>query len=243
MGRWIWVVLLIGCGEPDSAPDAAVTPTFEPMTVTLRLTGAAREDAEGRMRGVDLDGRVSDATDELGCLQKDWTDPIGDEPGVDDNYYSLVVNSEVIGPAPGSGTPTIDEMIASAVITVDVAIEPAPGGARVTLGDAEPTVVPFQDGHFQALTGTTLDATVEPLSFAIHDLAVDGVLTPDGELTSVVIAGALDVAEIVATAEAGSAEVDPDLLRATLENVADLDPGDDGRCTRVSAVFTAAVEP
>ena len=213
------------------------------MTVTVRLTGAAREDAEGRMRGVDLDGRVSDASDELGCLQEDWTDSIGDEPGVDNSYYILVVNSEVIDPITDPVTPTIDEMIASAAITVEVAIEPAPGGARVTLGDAEPRVVPFQDGHFQALTGTTLNGTVEPLSFAIHDLAVDGVLTADGELTSVVIAGALDVDQIVAFAEAQSLEVDPDLLRTTLEGVADLDPGGDGRCTRMSAVFTAAVEP
>jgi hypothetical protein len=243
MGRWCLVVLLIGCGEPAGSGPDAFTPTFEPMTVTVRLTDIAREDSEGRMRGVDLDGRVSDATDELGCLREDWTDPLGDEPGVDNQYYGLVISNEAIGPARPPGEPTIDEMIRDAAITVPLSLTPAPGGVEVRLGDAESQVVPFEEGHFQAVTDGALPMSLGGLTFTMVGLAIDGVITADGALTSLIVAGGLDAEEIVGSIEANMPDIDSSLIRATLEGVVDLEPGDDGLCTRMSAVFTATVEP
>jgi len=240
MGRWLSVALLIGCGESAGGGPDAFTPTLEAMSVTLWLTGVSREDVDGRMRGVDLDGRVSDATDELGCFQEDWIDPVGAEAGVDNNYYSLVVTNEGIG---DPDAPSVDDLIRDAGITLPMRVSGAPGGVEVRLGDTEPQVAPLREGHFQALTDATLVFEFPELSSAVlYDLAVDAVMA-DGQLLDIVIAGALDIAEIVATVEAESPDVDPALVRTTLEGVADLDPGEDGRCTRVSAAFTATAEP
>lgn len=234
------LLCVVGCGDDGMVGgDAGPSYDIPTTTVSLLLTGIAREDAEGRLRGVDLDRRISDRTDELGCFQNDWTDPITGAEGVDDQYYSLAVTVEA-----QIGGPNIDEVIREAAVVVPLTMASAPGGVEVRLGDVEPQVVPITGGHFQALTeGSFLLGVDGSFPIVVHQLAVDALVSPEGALTSVVIAGAIDIDQTVAAVERDTPAIDPSLVRTTLEGVADLDPGPDGACRKVSAVFTAEVEP
>lgn len=243
MRHCLCLILALGCTESGAADRDGGFPAIEPMNVTLRLAGVSREDTTGRMRGIDLDGRASDATDELGCFQQDFTDSLRGQPGVDNQYYVLVLSSEVNGPVRPPDEPTTDELIAAAAVTVPLELASVRTGLEVRLGVAEPQIVPVEDGHFQALTGSMLRFTIGGFPQAVHGLAVSGLLTPEGELTDVVVAGAVDIDELITSIESIAPDIDPTLVRTTLEGVADLDPGDDGRCRRVSAAFTVEVEP
>jgi len=53
----------------------------------------AVEDVAGAVPGFDLDGRISDATDDLGCNQEDWVSPDG-VPGIDNQFASLAPTLE-----------------------------------------------------------------------------------------------------------------------------------------------------
>lgn len=84
------LIALAGCGEvhrPDEGgPDSC--DTGETLAFEIYLTAYAREDDEGRVPGMNLDGRVSDVTDEEGCHQVDFVGPDGEE-GVDNQFGSI----------------------------------------------------------------------------------------------------------------------------------------------------------
>lgn len=239
---WVW---LLGCAEPGPAvsTDAGSPPIEEAVRATLQLTGVSREGPDGRVRGVDLDGRVSDATDEQSCFQEDWTDSLTGVRGVDNQYYALHSVLDLPGALRPPGEPPADVVIEDAEITIAVELLPTLGGARVRLGESESPMVPIAEGHFQAFTDALLELRFAGVHYTLRDLAIGGRVSADGELTDLVIAGAIDVEEAIATVQAAEPEADPGVVRTRFEGVADLARGDDGRCRRFSAAFTAVALP
>ena len=93
--RWIGLLALAACGEAhvptEAGPDSC--DTGETLTFEVYLTGYARADAEGRVPGMNLDGRVSEVTDEESCHQVDFVGADGEE-GVDNQWGTVVYELE-----------------------------------------------------------------------------------------------------------------------------------------------------
>jgi len=70
--------------EPDSVPTCDTGGTGETYVYILDRLNVSLPDAEGRIHGLDLDGRTSDASDADSCFQPDATSPPPDSmPGID----------------------------------------------------------------------------------------------------------------------------------------------------------------
>ncbi len=214
----------------------------ETLSYEVSLTDIGREDAEGGVRGMNLDGRVSEgATDEESCHQEDWVDLVDGETGIDNQLAILGPNPMPPGsmPARPTGGPipltlgAVDDPLNDACVTVQ-------------LGDAPAVQTELVDGRLWLLGDDSVARTVpigeedgEPLGLPVRGLAVKGQLLADGTLTDVIVAGHFDIEELVAEVLITAPDVDPELLRTTLEGVADLDLGEDGACRSVSAAFVA----
>jgi len=123
-------LMAVGCGDDDT--DGTTDDPGDDPPMPLNCGGADAqcffvastlaigvEDDAGNVPGFDIDGRVSDSTDELGCFQEDWTSPDG-TVGVDNQLATLAPTLEA---ALGSDLQeTIDGAIAdgSIIILMDV---------------------------------------------------------------------------------------------------------------------------
>jgi hypothetical protein len=84
----------------DAAEGSAPLPSCDaPDRQTMAMVNVlrfAREVEGGRIPGIDLDGRVSNNSDALGCFQADATSPDG-TPGVDAAFSTLLPALEAVG--------------------------------------------------------------------------------------------------------------------------------------------------
>jgi hypothetical protein len=243
------LLALIGCGEAHAPADADgsagdACESGETLAFTLEIVDIQRETDSGGVPGLDLDGRDSDETDELGCHQPDWTDPRDGERGVDNQLATLfVVGSPGTAPELRSG-----RRVDLQVRRVDD--RPNDPCIEVRIDGGDPIRTELVEGRFQALGGTG-SITVEMfgadgdtlLPLPVTSLAVEATLVAGGGLTDVTIAGHLNIDAMVAATIEVAPDVDPSLIRTTLEGVADLEPDADGNCQSVSAAFAAEVVP
>jgi len=235
------VLLLVACGEGPAGPDTCMS--GETLTFELLLVDIAREDAEGGVRGMNLDGRVSEgAADELSCHQADFVDLVDGETGVDNQLGLLGPNPTPPDhvPARPTGAPipltigAVDDPESDSCVTVQLGDAPAVqtelvDGRLWLFGDASVVrTVPISD-----------DRAAASLELPLRGAALKGRLRADGALADVVVAGHIDIEELLDSAAIATPDVDPDLLRTTLEGVADLHRGEDGECRSVSASFVA----
>lgn len=82
------IFLLIGCAE-QTPPVAACGDSGEELVLLARALSFGRERPEGVSAGFDLDGRVSDSSDELSCGGADLVGPDG-TPGIDNALSQLL---------------------------------------------------------------------------------------------------------------------------------------------------------
>ena len=84
---------LLACRPQEDSSGGAAEPGCDDPGVTevaiLSTITFARRDAEGRSRGFDLDGLISDGSDPQGCFQADVQSPDG-EPGIDSAFSALM---------------------------------------------------------------------------------------------------------------------------------------------------------
>lgn len=236
------VLLLAACGEGPAGPDDCMS--GETLSFELVLTDIAREDAEGGVRGMNLDGRVSEgATDESSCYQEDYVDLVDGETGVDNQLGPLGPNPTPPGHTPAR--PTGDPIPLTIGAIDDLAND---GCVTVQVGDAPEVQTELVDGRFRLLadesTLRTVPITDDPtdgptLALPLRAVSMKGRFGEDGVLADVIVAGQLDIEETIAASLVSAPDVDPALLRTTLEGVADLDRGEDGACRALSAAFVA----
>lgn len=228
----VLLTLAFGCGDPP-----IVSHSFE-----LAITGFSHEayaGDEGR-RGLNLDERDSDDADALGCHHEDIVDPVDGETGVDNAY--------------GQPSPTGDPLTPFAEPPlVDLRIE-----ARADLSKAERLAITFDsialpeaevfDGRFRALGSREAAWTLElpfddetVFTVVVRGPAIEGRINEVGELVELVVGGRFDIEEVIAAALAVAPDIDPMLIRTTLQGIADLDPDEDGDCQSVSLAFLAEV--
>lgn len=229
---------------PGAPPDLGPTPVDpgpgDSFTFTLQLVGVHRESFDGRSRGIDLDGRISDETDDLGCNQEDWEDPLDGERGVDNTLALLAPTLEA---ALGM---SLDEGVEAFGAAVDIRLIGVDGsrtdpGVALGVGGEPPRVVPMRGGRFQGTSDRGLEVWLTVAAVRLRGVGVDARLTASGTLTDVVVVGHFDIDDVVETVTATAPDIDPGLVRTTLEAVADLDPGGDGLCRSISAVYDAEV--
>jgi hypothetical protein len=234
---------------------------------TLRLALADPVGDPDIVAGMNLDGRVSDGTDPVGCLHPDFASPPPDrEPGVDNQLGPIL-----------SAIPFLDTEFARAIATgqwlVLIAVNDAPsarvirlfrghtmdgGPPRLSGGRIASDQTFFITQPLGELIADPADARTrtEPgrLSFPMHPLVsapinftsarLYGDFTREG-VGQGVLGGAYPVGEAVDSL----VEVDPDaiphaLARSVLDSMADSDvvvPS--GECTAVSAAFTFTAVP
>lgn len=270
-------------GVPDAdAADGGPTPVCDGTGPTgffvIRSLAIGRENPPGTALGFDLDGRVSDDTDERGCFQPDFVDPDG-TPGVDNQYAVLaptlesagahldpalragVASGDVLlllelepgtdmctsmslyhGIVPAGGPPTLDAsglIVAGQTFELDRASVDASGAAvqrvvSVHVGGGRVLGRPLD--VFLELPGAT---TSIPLRIRDASIRFDATATT---LTNGVIGGSLDIDEFAAAVASIAGDSLPiDLIRSTLETVADLGVDAAGICRQlsVSLVFDA----
>ena len=235
VGRtWVVVALLLGCGEPDA--------TSHSYTLLITQTAIAGLNGAGT-RGLNLDGRMSDSTDEATCYQVDEIDPIDGEAGVD-NALGQALDVTLISERPQPFDPPV-ALDLEVRGSVDLAATD-----RIVLSLDEVGLPPAEviEGSFR--THAPGDATLtvafpmpdgSAIPLALVGVAVKGRITTDGELTDLVVAGKFDIDDTIAAVTEAAPDIDEGLLRATYEGVADFDRDPDGECQSVSVAFLAEV--
>ena len=233
------MTLLAACGEAHVPVEGgpASCETGETLRFELFLTDYGRQDDEGRVAGMNLDARISDAVDELDCHQLDFVGLDGEE-GVD-NQLSTTLGVELesdpylieTGPVPLvlSG---VDDRLNDRCVTLQ-------------LGNGAPVEAELIDGRFHAQgSGTLMVAAgdrwwMTMSTFPVRGLSVKGRLGESGALADVVVGARMDIEEVIAYLASENPDVDPDLARTTLQGIADLDRDAEGTCQSVSAGFLA----
>lgn len=223
-------LVCLACGEPPTT-----THSFE-----LAVTGFAYDYGEGR-RGLNLDGRVSDDTDTLTCSQADIVDPVDGEVGVDN---AMGTPGAPEGPRP---MPFEEPVLESLQIEARGDLSEAER-LTITLGTVGLPEAELIDGRFQSLASPEVAWPFEvpfdeetTITLVVLGPAIEGRITDTGTLVELVIGGRVDVEETIADILEAGPDIDPTLVRTTFEDVADLDPDEDGACQSVSLAFLAEV--
>ncbi len=228
--------IAMGC---DSAPRTGTPPPpcVVSETLTIGTLLVELESDVGTVRGVDLDGRESDADDRRGCYHEDWLDPDGSS--VDDNFALL-------GPTIEAAYEVDPRRIFShdgLTLTVEGRGEGVCGPVDVTLADG-----PTRSAEWNGSTLRAYDLGDVPLqltlpgssgSVVLHDAAVRMTLTVGQRIATIVLSGGVEVDELVAVAAESSIVLDEALVRTSLEGIADLEPDAEGYCTRLSISLEA----
>lgn len=254
---------------PDTAPPDAATcrPADEPATwfvFTMLRMPCDREPGLDRVPGFDLDGRVSDEEDEVGCLRRDFTS-LDDVRGVD-SQMSLMpcpsFNQFVrLGLDGGDfiallGVHGLDNPENDPCVGVTLRQGRVPEGAELRF-DAD-GIAPLQafelvDGSSVApVTGSIVAGTIRatkltwqlpPVRLGTTDPSTLSLTLSDVELRArpfddvpenVTTGGRIDVDGYVDAFMAGGAELPFDLIRSTMLSMADLDRDADGMCRGIS---------
>ena len=115
-------LVVAGCGDsttgPTGTPDGSMLPADDCSTgdsyfYVVNLLDIAKE-MDGGSAGYNLDGRVSDVTDDEGCNQDDFTSPEGVE-GVDN---AMAVLLPILSSVAGDISETIQESVNDGSILV-----------------------------------------------------------------------------------------------------------------------------
>lgn len=245
-------LMAVGCGDDDGTGD---DPGDDLPPMPLDCTGAddqclfvastlsiGVEDMNGNVPGFDIDGRISDATDDVGCNQEDWVSPEG-VMGIDNQLASLAPTLEA---ALGEDLqPTIDGAIADGsiiilmdlkgvestnddTVTMDLALgSVAGGGAPMLSGSA------LAPGQSFTIDETYVSDAAGAISGGVLDIEIDTLplSIPFDETTTIAltIRSARVQANVTATPAltngliGGSLNIDE--LVTTVEEVApDIDP-------------------
>ncbi len=197
----------------------------------LQLTGFHQPAGEFS-RGFDLDDRFSDAADSAGCFQDDYTHPREFDGGVDNAF------ARVAGSVEGAGAD-----LAAADVRVPIRIESLFGigdpCVSAVIGDTREHL-DVSDNHIRLGSDAVVAAWfLGPID--LHQASVEGRLSDDGELTDVVVAGRVRVADVVEAFAADQPTTDRELIETTLGAIADLGPDGDDDCREISVVFDATV--
>lgn len=229
------LVLAACASEPPS--QTPPPPCVEPQTLEFGLLRPELEAADGTLRGVDLDGRDSDARDEASCRQEDWPDPDG--TSVDAASADLV---SFLSAAYG-----VDEWSFFLGSRLEVSIDPVGreegvcAGVAVQLPGGPRQVAQWNGNTFRAYGLGTVPLLVQLPGVEEVVLLRDAALrleVDDGRVTSVILAGALSVEELVPVGRAAEPTYREESIRTGMQNFADLRPGD-GFCTEFSVAIEA----
>jgi len=223
--------LALGCeGQPPSQtpyPPCVESETLERGTLLLEA-----ESLEGTVRGVDLDGRDSDATDELGCHQEDWPDPDGSP--VDGQFAALVPTLEAAYGDDGRGifadtplTVHVDGRGDGVCAAVSVALDAGPWRTAEWNG----SVLRAYDLGDLPLRLTLPEDVSEIVT--LHDAAVRMTVV-DQRVATVLLSGSVSIADLAPPVAASTVDFDEPVIRTFFEGVADLEPDASGTCTRIS---------
>ncbi len=260
---------LVGC--TSSAPEGVSTAVVVSEIGFGARTGDSLDGMEVAV-GLDLDQRVSDNSDELGCRRRDFISPDG-ILGVDNQFtflYETVAEVFQDGVVEGIIQNSINEgrlLLMYQLSGVDDFRDDDAVEVAVFLGEGRPDlntdnrIVASQtfdrrlDAEVTYVTGRIVDGVLETDAFDIEmpmaffnvffDLRLTnarlrGELREDGGMDGV-LGGAVSqeqIYEIGRMADgAQELQITP-TLRMLLPRWADLIPGEDGRCTHLSAALT-----
>lgn len=189
-------------------------------------------------RGVDLDdATVAEEVDYAACTEQlDFEDPDGQlvdaELGALIDILGSILEidpSGILGGGPFS-------------IAIERRGETVCAGAWLSLNGGEPRLAEWNGSTYRAHGLGSIPLRLE-LPDARAELTLHGVAArltvADGRVDSLVLAGRLDVDELLEAL--GDADtVDVRLIEIAVEAIADLDPGPDGDCTQVSVSLVAS---
>lgn len=225
----------VGPDAPDAMADASIdvspTCTLPDLAGTYTIASIPEvriADGLEVVEGADIDLRTSDTSDVLGCQIPDFDDPDGTR-GIDNQLASLKPTLD--------GFVDVDEAFLAADVSFQLRTEMEAGCDVVVLtsGDTEYRAV-------ASVSGAILRARFGPSS-AMQFPSLDPTtpwtlrnvqLRYDLMERAAWIAGSLDIDDVVAGFVA-VAEVPEDVLRTTLESIADLEPDSAGSCVSISA--------
>lgn len=102
----LWLTILVALGliacvdrdiaTPEVAETVDATCDAKPQPVVVRKLDFVGLDEDGLTRGLDIDGRVSDRSDDESCNQADFSSPDGLE-GIDNQFGKLLPALDVVG--------------------------------------------------------------------------------------------------------------------------------------------------
>ncbi len=272
MFRFRALLLLLpaaACGDtaPMAAPDAG--PTAEPLSCggepcayVISALRAPRPDESDRVVGLDLDDRVSDEDDALGCGHPDFVG-IDGTPGVDNEFSTLVPALdaalgeslddalreriffgeflflvELVPPPAGSGPTTVEAGL-GALTTESGHPDLDPRGKLLpeqTYARVEPAHSGPASVSPELLDAPLGEVVLQPFSDGTLPLRiVDArLLVPfaDGTPSRGALVGHLDIEDLIVRAPLINGGHTDN--RAQLEGLADLDPDSDGVCQSIS---------
>lgn len=255
-----------GMGTPETPREPRTCDgTGESLFYLINLIDVGKPDDLGRVPGLDLDGRVSDAADPGGCRHPDFTSPPPDsETGVD-NQLGLLARDlegqvdisqqlhdfvEAGEPAVVAELSDVDSLTEDDCVQIEVSLgylaegseapETGPDGRPVSGAtyDVQP-VARFQgritDGRVYSQRGDLSIALTDPTAATTVYDALGRFDVAPEGLTNGVIGGAMRVEDIQAAIDEYQPDLS-DLASIVLRNHADLQPGADG-CQALSAGF------
>ncbi|MCB9599748.1 MAG: hypothetical protein H6722_24060 [Sandaracinus sp.] len=222
--------------------------------------------------GLDIDGRTSDTSDELGCKRRDFMAPDG-RAGIDNQFtflYETVAEVFQDGVVEGIIQNSINEgrlLLMYQLSGVDDPLNDDEVEVAIFLGEGRPDlnsnnrIVGSQtfdrrlDASVTTTRGRIVDGVLEtdafdiemPMAFfnvffdlQLSEARIRGEMHEDGGMVGV-LAGAVSMEQIYEIGRmadgAQELQITP-TLQMLLPRWADLLPGDDGRCTHLSAALT-----
>lgn len=230
----------------DVAVDAPLDSDIEPTCSLPGISGMwsivdvpelrSLDGVDDAVEGADIDGRISDSTDEEGCFISDFVDPDGTS-GIDNQLASLVPTIVGLG-SEGLG-PTL--MMAGVSFSVRT--------GTIAGGMCDIVIFSAEGEEYQApgfVRDNIMRATFAGSRMTMPWLTEEGLTMRDLSVrfdtrTDVVhLSGRLSVEELVDSfVVAGGGMVPEDTVRSLLESLADLDPDPMGVCRSLSASFEA----
>jgi len=221
-----------GCVETECGPRPAdECVDGESYEYELQLTGFHQPAGEFS-RGFDLDGRRSDATDSAGCFQDDYTHPREFDGGVDNAFAVAADFVEAAGADLATADVRVPLRIESFFGIGDPCVTAVIGDTREHLDVSNDRIRLGSDAVVTAWFLGPID---------LHQASVEGRLSDGGELTDVVVAGRVRVADVVDALATAEPTTDRGLIETTLLGIADLAPDERADCREISVVFDAAV--
>ena len=191
-------LMAVGCGDDDGTGDDPGDDPPMPLNcggtderclfVASTLSIGVEDPATGTVPGFDIDGRISDNTDELGCFVEDWTSPDG-VMGIDNQLASLAPTlesalgedlQETIDGALADGSIIIlmdlmgVESTTDDSVTMDLSLGSVPGGgtpmvdgSALAAGQSFAIDMTYVTGAMGSINSGVLDIQIDTLPLSI----------------------------------------------------------------------------